>query len=174
MLQRISSSLLALAWVVCVAGQGSPDDYAPSVNVQCPDVSSNPLLRVFTPQNQSLHPEEQAFINSKTANVLPNAWKSWLGDYSQIGYNSSGFGNFSKIGIAVSGGGYRAAQYGAGVMSGIDARNDSAKSAGTGGLLQVASYWSGLSGTHRQAIHFRFSLSCSSRWLMADRFTDTE
>lgn len=43
-------------------------------------------------------------------------------------------------------GGYRAAQYGAGVLSGLDARNESAQSAGTGGLLQVAHYLSGLSG----------------------------
>lgn len=146
MLSRLPLSLLALAHATLVASQGNLTDYAPSVNVQCPDVSKDPLLRVFSPQNQSLHPQEQAFINSKTSNVLPGAWKSWLGDYSQIGYSSSGFGNFSKVGIAVSGGGYRAAQYGAGVMSGIDARNDSAKAAGTGGLLQVASYWTGLSG----------------------------
>lgn len=43
-------------------------------------------------------------------------------------------------------GGYRAAQYGAGVLSGLDARNDSAQSAGTGGMLQVSHYLSGLSG----------------------------
>lgn len=136
-------SLLSLAHTSVVAAQGSVTDYAPSINVQCP---TDPLLRVFTPQNQTLHPQEQSFINSKTDNVLPGAWKSWLGDYSQIGYNSTGFGNFSKVGIAVSGGGHRAAQYGAGVLSGLDARNDSAKSAGTGGLFQVASYWTGLSG----------------------------
>jgi lysophospholipase len=51
-----------------------------------------------------------------------------------------------KIGIAQPGGGLRAAQYAAGALSGLDARNETAKAAGTGGLLQVASYITGLSG----------------------------
>ena len=122
-------------------------DYAPLVNQPCPD-TANPLLRVFTPHNQSLHPSEAAYVNTRLATVIPNEWKNWVGDGSGIGYNLSAFNNssFPKIGIAISGGGYRAAQYGAGVLSGLDARNDSAKQAGTGGLLQVASYLSGLSG----------------------------
>lgn len=48
--------------------------------------------------------------------------------------------------MAIPGGGLRAAQYGAGCLSGLDARNDSAKAAGSGGLLQVTSYLTGLSG----------------------------
>lgn len=126
-----------------VAGQGTPLDYAPSINVQCPSES---LLRVFTPQNQSLHPQEAAFVSSKDSQVLPGAWDAWV-NASAIGYNSSSFGGkYSRLGIAVSGGGLRAAQYGAGVMSGLDSRNESAKAAGTGGLLQVTTYWAGLSG----------------------------
>ena len=147
MLSCLPLPLVTLIFTTLVVGQNKVTDYAPSTNVQCPDVTTQPLLRVFTPQTQSLHPEEQAFIRSKESNVLPGAWSSWIGDASQIGYSSPSFGgNFSKIGIAISGGGYRAAQYGAGVMSALDARNASAKAAGTGGLFQVASYWSGLSG----------------------------
>lgn len=48
--------------------------------------------------------------------------------------------------MAVSGGGYRAALYGAGTLSGFDSRNTSSSSAGTGGLLQLTTYLSGLSG----------------------------
>ena len=133
--------------VTAVHGQGNVTDYAPSTNVQCPDTTTNPLVRVFTPQNQTLHPKETEFIQARTSTVLPDAWKAWLGDGSAISYNLSVFGgNFSKVGIAISGGGYRAAQYGAGVLSGLDARDDSAKAAGTGGLLQVTSYISALSG----------------------------
>ena len=55
-------------------------------------------------------------------------------------------GVYPTIGIALSGGGYRAAQYGAGTLMGLDNRNKSAVSAGTGGLLQVSSYMAGLSG----------------------------
>ena len=48
--------------------------------------------------------------------------------------------------IAVSGGGYRAALYGAGALSALDSRNSTGASAGTGGVLQLATYLSGLSG----------------------------
>jgi lysophospholipase len=45
-------------------------------------------------------------------------------------------------------------------MSALDARNNSAKAAGTGGLFQVASYWSGLSGKLQWKAHKGTSL-CS-------------
>ena len=41
---------------------------------------------------------------------------------------------------------YSASQNGAGVISGLDARDKIAKEKGTGGLLQVSSYLSSLSG----------------------------
>ncbi|KZT22215.1 phospholipase B [Neolentinus lepideus HHB14362 ss-1] len=138
---------LTLGLVAAASNEGSVTDYAPATNVQCPDT---PLVRVFTPQNQTLHPQEVAYVNARAADVLPGAWKDWIGDGTGIGYNASVMqameGNWSKIGIGISGGGFRAAQYGAGVLSGLDARNESAMAAGTGGLLQVASYLSGLSG----------------------------
>lgn len=128
--------------------QDSVTDYAPSTNIQCPDLSTTSLIRVFTPQNQTLHPEEVEYINTRINTVLPDAWNAWLGgDSARHGYNVSDFqGNFPKVGMAIPGGGLRAALYGAGCLSGLDARNDSAKAAGTGGLLQVASYLTGLSG----------------------------
>lgn len=128
------------------AGQISVTSYAPNTNVQCPDAS---LLRLFTPSNQSLHPSETEYIASRQKGPLLDAWEDFLGDGSTIGYNTSFFSaQYPNIGIALSGGGYRAAQYGAGVLSALDVRNDSAKAAGTGGLLQVSSYISGLSGGH--------------------------
>ncbi|KIM83371.1 hypothetical protein PILCRDRAFT_819610 [Piloderma croceum F 1598] len=147
MLPCPSFSLVTLTYVTLVAAQSAVLQYAPSTMVQCPDVSTQPLLRVFTPQSQAIHPLEMDYIQSKESNVLPNAWTAWIGNASQIGYNSPEFGgNYSKIGMAISGGGYRVAQYGAGVISALDARNDSARAAGTGGLYQVTSYLSGLSG----------------------------
>jgi lysophospholipase-like protein len=140
-------STLALAGVV-YAINGSVIDYAPLVNQPCPNVATDPLLRVFTPVNQSLHPLEESYVNTRLTTVIPNEWNNWIGDGSAIGYNLSLFNSssFPKIGIAISGGGYRAAQYGAGVLDALDARNESAKAAGTGGLLQVTSYLSALSG----------------------------
>ncbi|KAF8799374.1 phospholipase B [Phlegmacium glaucopus] len=122
-------------------------DYRPTTNVECPDLSTTSLLRYFTPQNQSLHPEEEAYINTRANTVLPQAWEDWLGNGSSLGYNLSSFSApYPTIGIAMPGGGLRAAQYGAACLHALDSRNASSKSAGTGGLLQVASYITGLSG----------------------------
>lgn len=121
--------------------------YAPITSLLCPNITQNPLLREFTAETQALHPQESAYINTRESTVIPGGWQDWLGSGSQIGYDVSVLSkNFSRVGIAFSGGGFRAAQYAAGVTSALDARNSSAKSAGTGGLLQVASYISGLSG----------------------------
>lgn len=149
-------SALGLAGVV-YALSGSVTDYAPLVNQPCPNVTTDPLLRVFTPKNQSLHPSEEEYITTRLTTVIPNEWNNWIGNGSAIGYNLSSFSNssFPKIGFAISGGGYRAAQYGAGVLSGLDARNDSAKAAGTGGLLQVSSYLAGLSGASQSPLSFQ-------------------
>ncbi|KAJ7747752.1 lysophospholipase [Mycena metata] len=46
----------------------------------------------------------------------------------------------------VSGGGYRAAIFGAGVLNALDGRNSSSVKKGTGGLLQSATHLAGLSG----------------------------
>jgi lysophospholipase len=121
-------------------------DYAPQTNVQCPDLSQTSLIRTFTPQNQTLHPDELAYVNTRRNTTIAAAWKDWLGDGSSLGYNLAAFGEFPNIGMAIPGGGLRAAQYGAATLLALDARNATAKAAGTGGLLQVASYLSGLSG----------------------------
>ncbi|PPQ70690.1 hypothetical protein CVT24_000172 [Panaeolus cyanescens] len=125
----------------------SIDDYAPSTNVACPDLSTSPLIRTFSPQNQSIHPLESQYIQSRINDVLPDAWKDWLGDGSAIEYNLDNITTpFPKVGIALPGGGLRAAQFAAAALAALDGRNATAKNAGTGGLLQVASYISGLSG----------------------------
>ncbi|RDB16981.1 Lysophospholipase 1 [Hypsizygus marmoreus] len=131
-----------------IESQDSVTDYAPNTNVQCPDLSTTSLIRVFTPQNQTLHPKETEYVETRAKDVLPDAWNAWLGgDDARHGYNISDFqGNFPKVGMAIPGGGLRAALYGAGCLGALDARNDSAKAAGTGGLLQVTSYLTGLSG----------------------------
>lgn len=151
--------LLLVSLTLDVAGQGTPTDYAPQTNVECPNT---PLLRQFTPQTQALHPDEKEYISSRESSVLPAAWRDWIGDGSGIGYDMKKFeGNLSKIGIAISGGGYRAAQFGAGVISALDARNSSAKAAGTGGMFQLASYVSALSGMLVRLERHHIFYSCS-------------
>ncbi|KAF8524875.1 phospholipase B [Hysterangium stoloniferum] len=118
--------------------------YAPTGNVACPDPST--LLRTFPTTNQTLSAGEQAYIAGR-AQALPQAWRDWLGDGSQLGYNLTQFGGgLPKVGIAGSGGGFRAAMYAAGILNALDGRNTTAKSKGTGGLLQVADYIAGVSG----------------------------
>lgn len=147
MLPRRYLSILTLTGVV-YAQSGSVTDYAPLVNQLCPDVTNDPLLRVFTAVNQTLHPSEESYVNTRLTTVIPDEWKNWVGDGSAIGYDLSSLNSssFPKVGIAIGGSGLRGAQYGAGVLSALDARNESAKAGGTGGLLQVTSYLSGLSG----------------------------
>src|SRR5258708_32013115 len=151
-------SALALACLVR-AINGSITDHAPLVNPPCPNPASDPLLRVFNPVNQSLRPREESYVNTRLTTVIANEWKNWISDGSAIGYNLSALNgsSFPKIGIAISGGGYRAAQYGAGVLSALDARNQSGKAARTRGLLQVTSYLSGLSGASRFPLNVKLS-----------------
>ncbi|CAK5281501.1 unnamed protein product [Mycena citricolor] len=112
---------------ITLPSQDNVTDYAPSVNVQCPDFSTTNLVREFTPQNQTLHPAEIEFVNKRLNTTVQDAWYAWLNG-SALGYNISAF------------------TYGAGCLSALDARNESSKAAGTGGLLQAASYITGLSG----------------------------
>ncbi|KDQ08025.1 hypothetical protein BOTBODRAFT_192001 [Botryobasidium botryosum FD-172 SS1] len=139
---KLSSFLLSAA---VLASAQSPTTYAPA-HVPCP---SDSLLRVFTPANQTLHPRETEYVDARLQD-LPAAWNKWI-DADALGYDLKSLGgdqgvNFPKVGIALSGGGYRAAFVGAGVLSALDSRYNQSTAAGTGGLLQVASYLSGLSG----------------------------
>ncbi|KAJ3853028.1 phospholipase B [Lentinula lateritia] len=143
---RILLELFAL-FATTTAFEDSVTDYAPAVNIPCPDLSTTDFVREWTASNQTINPKEADYVQARMNSTIAQAWIDWLGDGSQLGYNSTAFqSNFPKIGIAIPGGGLRAAQYGAAALSGLDARNSSAKAAGTGGLLQVSSYLSGLSG----------------------------
>ncbi|KAH7910589.1 phospholipase B [Hygrophoropsis aurantiaca] len=135
--QLIRSAVVSLL----VAAQTS--EYAPTRNVQCPST----LLRDVTPQSQTINAQEQSYISGRETGPVKNAWSDWLQNGQELGYDINSFeGKYPRVGIAVGGGGYRAAQYGAGVLSALDARNDTARNHGTGGLLQVATYLSASSG----------------------------
>jgi lysophospholipase len=106
--------------------------------------------------NAQLSPSEVAYTKSRKTNVLPRAWKQYLSNVksthiqlpSYVTSILSGDAGWStpNLGIAASGGGYRATIFGAGILNVLDARNASSAKAGTGGLLQAAGYLSGLSG----------------------------
>ncbi|KAF8432990.1 lysophospholipase [Boletus edulis BED1] len=107
------------------------------------------------PGDQSLSTSEAAYVQARRSQVIPQALKTYLSNVEATNvtlpsYVSSILNGSSletpNFGIATSGGGYRAAIFGAGVLNALDGRNASSNSAGLGGLLQTATYITGLSG----------------------------
>ncbi|EPS99006.1 hypothetical protein FOMPIDRAFT_1017328 [Fomitopsis schrenkii] len=155
---HVLAALLCCDPLLAAAQAAAAAAYAPQL-APCPAGFS--LIREAGTKaaSQSLSYGESQYLSGKQSTVLPNAWKSYLftvegtangnelpsyvsrilgGDYGSMAY--------PRLGIATSGGGYRAATFGAGVLNALDGRNSSAVSAGTGGLLQAATYLAGLSG----------------------------
>lgn len=133
--------------------------YTPTFG-ECP--SDFTLIRQAGTSNnesiQTLSPSEVGYLQARKSDVLPSAWKAYLSnaqnvvgvgvplpDYviSILGGNGSAT---PTLGIATSGGGYRAAIFGAGILNALDGRDSESVKAGTGGLLQAATYLTGLSG----------------------------
>jgi lysophospholipase len=154
---------LLLALVVTALGvlgqhNGSVTDYAPITDVECPNIAQTAFIRQFSTNNQSVPAAETAYIKTREQ-VTAQAWKDWLKDGSSIGYDLTKFeGKFPRAGLAIPGGGLRSAQFGAAFMNALDIRNDTAKAAGTGGLLQVLSYITGLSGVSSSSF-YQFCIS---------------
>lgn len=131
--------------------------YAPTVT-PCPKDFT--LVREAGTEKQALSSGESEYVSSRAEHVLPGAWKTFLSSVqgtthhseplpsyvSQILDGQHGQAAYPTLGFAVSGGGYRAAIFGAGVLNAFDARNCSSVAIGTGGLLQAATYLAGLSG----------------------------
>ncbi|KAI1090334.1 lysophospholipase catalytic domain-containing protein [Rostrohypoxylon terebratum] len=132
-------------------GRASPENpsgnYAPAF-VNCPQ--QRPTIRGAGSLSQS---EQDWLKNRRSKTVDPLVQflrRSNLTDYDYAGYITSNSQNFSvvpNIGIAVSGGGYRALMNGAGFVAAADSRvAGSTDSGGIGGLLQSSTYLAGLSG----------------------------
>ncbi|ORY72587.1 lysophospholipase catalytic domain-domain-containing protein [Leucosporidium creatinivorum] len=134
------------------AAAATSASYAPSY-VACPKDGSAHLRSAGTPAegNQALNPAEAAYVAKRQVKASA-AFKKWLkhNDLTSKVYS----GNLDKvkednlptIALGVSGGGTRAALYGAGVLNALDGRNYTSVQKGTGGLLQATTYISGLSG----------------------------
>lgn len=137
---------LALA-VARRALPNAPDGYTPT-SVSCP--ASRPSVRSAA----TLSTNETDWLQSRRNKTL-SAMKDFfshvkVGDYDVTSYldnHASNSSNLPNIGIAVSGGGYRALMNGAGAIKAFDSRTQNASTSGhLGGLLQSATYVSGLSG----------------------------
>ena len=125
----------------------APDQYAPA-NVSCP--ATKPSIRSAA----RISPNETEWLESRRKEIT-SPLREFLGRLDIAGFDASGYmdlasmnsTNIPNIGIAVSGGGYRAMLNGAGALKAFDSRTHNSTAKGQlGGLLQSATYLSALSG----------------------------
>lgn len=118
---------------------GKTHSYAP-YHVACPQANlDRPATR--------LSHAEQDWLSARD-NETAQALQTWLGNSGLEGLDVSEFSNSTiRIGLAFSGGGYRAMLCGAGQLAALDERTAHALDNGhMGGLLQASTYIAGLSG----------------------------
>ncbi|KAF2423393.1 hypothetical protein EJ08DRAFT_640158 [Tothia fuscella] len=122
----------------------APRGYTPA-DINCPAV--RPEIRSAA----TLSPSEQTWLKSRRTAIV-DPMKTLLSRMSITGLDTNAYIDSHKddlpvVGIAMSGGGYRATLVGAGVIAAFDSRTENSTSKGhLGGLLQSATYLSGLSG----------------------------
>lgn len=146
------------------------------VNVTCPSRSLLRNAGTVAGNNQSINADEASYIERRRQNEVASAFETFLAnnitgyDLNALAPNASFCESCTHfcsstfdhpfnadclfcyqttgptVGIAVSGGGFRAALVGAGTFNALDGRNTTAVQAGTGGVWQLASYMTGLSG----------------------------
>lgn len=112
------------------------------------------------PGNQILGSQELSYIESRRSIFASSAYSAYLSNVQAASFfsnislpnyvtsilTSTNVSELPRLGIAASGGGYRATFVGAGELNALDRRNETAREVGTGGLLQAADYLAGLSG----------------------------
>ncbi|EEA21897.1 Lysophospholipase 1 [Talaromyces marneffei ATCC 18224] len=126
----------------------APNGYAPA-NVSCP--AERPTIRSAS----SLSSNETSWLSLRR-NHTAQAMRDFFGHVSLPGFDAVSYidrvvndnaTNLPIVAIAVSGGGYRAMLTGGGALKAFDSRTPNSTSSGQiGGLLQSATYVSGLSG----------------------------
>ncbi|KAF5025162.1 hypothetical protein F66182_2738 [Fusarium sp. NRRL 66182] len=147
---QLSPQLLLLSACLCITAQAQQgggagaDPYVP-VYSECP---SNLQIRN---SSEGLSEEETKWREQRAKQMIPN-----LEDYLKLA-NISGLdisayidrlndSNVPIVGLSVSGGGTQSGLGGLGVWQAYDARSEAAIAARTGGLTQLLSYITGLSG----------------------------
>ncbi|CAK9440011.1 uncharacterized protein LODBEIA_P41110 [Lodderomyces beijingensis] len=118
----------------------SPAGYPPQT-VTCP---SGPLTRSAS---TGLNPNESSYMESRYAVAKENL-RTYLNSAKLEDFNVDGFLMDANptIGLAFSGGGYRAQLVGAGEYAALDSRTCVTNGVGLGGILQSSNYIAGLSG----------------------------
>lgn len=134
---------LVLLVATAVLARSPSGGYAPA-KVSCPD---GDLVRVANNKSQA----EEDWLEGR-AKVANKHLEIFLSESNLDDFDASSFlkntsdGRNIKIGLAFSGGGYRAMFCGAGQLAGLDNRTRGAHEHGLGGLLESSTYLSGLSG----------------------------
>jgi lysophospholipase len=148
MLERTIEADLADAAIAVRRGlPDAPSGYTPA-EVNCP--STRPSIRLADGLSQN----EIDWTKKRRQNTL-NPMKELLSRLDITGLNTTSYinshsndlSNIPNIGIAASGGGWRALLNAAGAVAAFDSRTANATNAGhLGGLLQSSTYLAGLSG----------------------------
>ncbi|KAJ3332335.1 Lysophospholipase 1 [Blyttiomyces sp. JEL0837] len=147
--RAIASSVLVV--VLLLAGNylnfwfGAVSPFAPKT-IKCPN--DEPIIRTIPFDKQTIPSEEAAWLEGRQVQVR-EAWKSYLERAGLEGFDIDAFVAKKKlptVALAFSGGGSRALLVGAGVIRAMDDRIPEAVEKGTGGILQLSTYISGLSG----------------------------
>ncbi|KAJ3528097.1 hypothetical protein NM208_g10373 [Fusarium decemcellulare] len=158
----------ALLLSACLASNGftaqaqSEDPYVP-VYVECP---SN--LKIRDP-SEGLSKAESSWREQRGKQIIPQL-EAYLKLANISDFDVPGFikklkpANVPVVGLSVSGGGTQSGLGGLGIWQAYDARSDEAIAARTGGLTQVLSYITGLSGGGAVTVSL----------LAANNFTTTE
>ncbi|SCW01515.1 LAFE_0E01354g1_1 [Lachancea fermentati] len=140
----MSVLLISLLAASTVSAWSPTNGYTPG-NVSC--ASDINLVR----EASGLSPNETDWLKKRDV-ITKDALKNFL-DRATTNFTNSSIvsdlwsaGNIPKVGVACSGGGYRAMLSGAGMLAAMDNRTDGANDHGLGGLLQSATYLAGLSG----------------------------
>ncbi|CAH6722453.1 lysophospholipase 1 [[Candida] jaroonii] len=133
--------LILLLQALAVLARSPTGGYAPG-NVTCPDKD---IVR----EANDLSSEEQEWLESRNP-ITKQRITQFLKDSNLTDFDVDDFmknvNDTIKIGLAFSGGGYRAMLNGAGQLLALDDRYEPSNTVGLGGILQSSTYLAGLSG----------------------------
>lgn len=128
--------------LLLVAAWSPTDSYAPG-QIDCPSD-----LQIVRPAS-SLSDGESEYLLERNK-ITDEALKTYLTNANMTDFDVDSFlgglNDSIKIGLAFSGGGYRAMLVGAGQLAALDNRTTNSTESGLGGLLQASTYLVGLSG----------------------------
>lgn len=140
----LEMNLLSLVLLAnAVLAWNPSNSYTPS-HVQCPKND----FQLVRSSSQGLNPDESSWVSARHANTNP-AMIDFLKRVNLTDFDAEKFLSNSSVtlGLAFSGGGYRAMFSGAGQFAALDNRTAGSTRPGhLGGLVQASTYFSGLSG----------------------------